>query len=541
VLDLDRRTFLASVVAAAALRAGPAAAATPDEVLLNRLTFGASPAARADLSRMGPRAWIEAQLAPGPDPDLDRRLAAARLRIESSETTDGEGRAIPVLDELRPLATLGSDPAGRVRLTDWTIALPWAERVRPAEEVIHASLIRAVHAKAQLNEVMTQFWHDHFNVHATKSEMVAAWFPDYDAGLRAHALGNFRTLLQHVATAPAMLVYLTNDESRASPANENFARELLELHTLGAGNYLSPRPWTAVPGVAQGLALGYMDDDVYEVARAFTGWTVGDGRWTGDGEQAPRDGRFHYVEAWHDPYQKRILGREFADHQAPLADGEQVLDLLATHPGTAAFVCAKIARRLLSDDPAPGLVDRLAQVFLAAADAPDQIAQVILALTGDPAFAAPPSKLRRPFEVMAALYRATGAEVEATEGGWSWTLSRAGWLQHTFPPPTGHPDRAEAWQSGTMLLRLAEIALYGHDEWFGVTSLRLDAPGARTLGDAARHWGERLTGRSLDLSAALAAVGAEAGWDWPQDGGERHEFSAMLVAAAALSPEFLYR
>jgi hypothetical protein len=272
------------------------------------------------------------------------------------------------VDELRPLATLDAPPESLLPLIDWTLPMAFDERARPAEEVVAASLVRAVHAPAQLREVMTQFWHDHFNVHAQKDEYTAVFFPAYDAALRDRALGNFRDLLGAVAASPAMLYYLNNADSRASPANENYARELLELHTLGAAHYLNDRHtrWHEVPKDADGIAVGYIDEDVYEVARAFTGWTVGDGRWLSEGVEAPRTGRFHYAAAWHDPYQKRILGVEFPPNRAALADGNDVLDLLARHPGTARFVCGKIARRFISDDPDPALVERLAAVFLAA-------------------------------------------------------------------------------------------------------------------------------------------------------------------------------
>ena len=319
--------------------------------------------------------------------------------------------------------------------------------------MIAASLIRAVHAPAQLREVLAQFWHDYFNVNSAKAETTVAFFPHYDAMLRANALGNFRKLLGEVTRSAAMLYYLNNVDSIASPANENFARELLELHTLGARNYLNDRcsDWRKVPGAAEGAAAGYLDMDVYEVARAFTGWSMGDGRWIAEGENAPRMVRFHYVERWHDPYQKRILGREFPPNRAPMADGEAVLDILARHPGTARFVCEKLARRLLSDDPPPGLVDRMAAVFLEATEAPDQIARVLRVLVGADEFLGPPTKLRRPFETLAALYRATGAEVTATENGWVWRLVRAGWQQHEFGPPTGHPDRLQAWTGASTL------------------------------------------------------------------------------------------
>ncbi len=351
------KSSLAGLIAASLPRAALAREAAPGDLWLNRLTFGATGPARDEFARLGPQGWLDWQLSlPAEDAGLDQRLRATRLRIQYDAGQDANG-SWPALDEVRPLAALWAAPEEALPLIDWTRAMAYTERARPADEVIAAALVRAVHAPAQLREVMTQFWHDHFNVHAQKDEFVAAFFPAYDAGLRSHALGRFRDLLGHVATSPSMLVYLTNDESRASPANENFARELLELHTLGAGVYWNDRytDWHQVPGADSGLAQGYIDDDVWEVARCFTGWTLGDGRYIAEGQATPMTGRFAYVESWHDPYQKRILGREFPAHQAPMQDGEQVLDLLATHPATARFVSEKIARRLLADDPTPPL------------------------------------------------------------------------------------------------------------------------------------------------------------------------------------------
>jgi uncharacterized protein (DUF1800 family) len=467
---ITRRMFhgrLLALLAASAVAVPRRAAAStggPDRLWLNRLTFGATPDSLQDIADLGREGWLDRQLAlPATDPALEARLAAARLRIVYEAGADEDGNQWQATDEMRPLASLAADPADLVRLLDWGPGkgMDFGERVRPAQEVIAAAPVRAVHAEAQLREVMTQFWHDHFNVHSGKDETTAVFFPQHDAILRAGAFGNFRALLGQVARSPVMLYYLNNADSIASPATENYARELLELHTLGAANYLNDRfaDWKDVPGARAGKAEGYLDLDVYEVARAFTGWSVGDGRWISDGEEAPRTGRFHYVARWHDPYQKRVLGREFPPNRAPMEDGDEVLDILARHPGTAAFVCEKIARRLLADDPDPALVSRLAGVFLAHAEAPDQIAQVIRALVLSPDFAAPPTKLRRPFEVLAGLYRATGAEVENPENAWHWQLSRAGWKQHDFGPPTGHPDRLAAWTGASSLNRLVDLAL----------------------------------------------------------------------------------
>lgn len=430
--QLTRRGFhaglMASALAALAMPCSAAAAADagPD-LWLNRLTFGATPSLRRDFARVGWSRWLDDQLAMGKtDPGLTARLKAARLLIRYPGDNDGEGRSWKGRDELAPLGWLTRDPADAVPLLNFENPMDYQERVRPASEVINAAMIRAVHAPAQLRELVTQFWHDHFNVNAGTSEATAAFFPSHDALMRRHAFGNFRALLGDVARSPAMLFYLNNDDSRASPANENFAREMLELHTLGAGTYINDKAadWRAVPGAADGLALAYIDQDVYEVARAFSGWSVGDGRYLGEGSMAPETGRFHYVESWHDPYQKRVLAVEFGPNRAPMADGDQVLDLLANHPGTAVFICRKLIRRLLADDPDPAMVDRVAAVFLNAADAPDQIAQVIRAIVADPLFAStPPHKLRRPFEYLAAIYRATGAAMVIPENGFSLAVT----------------------------------------------------------------------------------------------------------------------
>ena len=554
---LTRRGFHQSLIALAMTSALPRAAfssvaQTPaTEQFLNRLSFGANDASRAEFAAMGPKGWLEAQLAMSvSDPDLDQRLKDARLRIVYEAGDDGENGSWPAVDELRPLRALTADPADHVRLLDFTQAMEYSERIRPTMEVISASLIRAVHGRAQLREMVTQFWHDHFSVNALKFEGTAAFFPSYDAMLREHAFGNFRMLLGSVARSPAMLYYLNNEESRASPANENFARELLELHTLGAQNYVNDTApnWRDVPGAADGLALGYIDQDVYEVARAFTGWTVGDGRYVSEGVETPKTGLFHYVEAWHDPYQKRILGVEFEPNQAPMADGDRVLDILATHPGTAAFVCKKLIRRLLVDDPDPAMIDRIAAVFLAASDAPDQIAQVIRAIVADPLFdSTPPSKLRRPFEFLAGLYRATGADMSATELGFDWQLARAGWHQHSYGPPTGHPDRASRWASASNMNRYVDLAFFAHDDWFGCTTKSLgDATpqDANSFAAFTGYWVARLRGPDApdvmqDLADAFDISDLDTNLDLAA--GDRNGAAAMAVAFAAMTPQFMYR
>ena len=544
---LTRRQFHASIIASLAAATLPlpmrATEASLPDLWLNRLTFGATPATRAAFTN--PNDWLDAQLAmPVTDVNLDARLAAARLRISYGDGSDENGHSWSAKDELRALVTLTNDPADQLHCIDWEQGMDYGERTRPATEVIAASMIRAVHAPAQLREVMTQFWHDHFSVNSQKDEFAAAFFPSHDAIMRSHAFGNFRMLLGDVARSPAMLYYLNNADSRASPANENWARELLELHTLGAANYLNDRydDWKSVPGAVDGLAQAYLDLDVYEVARAFTGWSVGDGRYLNEGETAPKTGRFHYVEAWHDPYQKRVLGVEFKPNRAPLEDGDQVMDILAAHPGTARFIATKLIRRLLTDTPDPAMVDQIAQVFMAAKDAPDQIAQVIRAIVAHPAFVAtPPAKLRRPFEFMAAMYRATGAEITGTENGFQWQLMRAGWRQHEYGPPTGHPDTADKWTGASSLNRLVDFAFYGHDDWFGVATADLSgvASDSETVDQLVNRWAGRMGSTIKDMAIVMGLDAAVKAADLSAD--ERRGIASGAIAFAAISPDFLLR
>ncbi len=553
---ITRRMFHTRLLAALAAGAVPfpdradAVSAAGDDLWLNRLTFGATSAARAELAALGREAWLDRQLAPAPDdPALDARLARAQLRIVYGAGEE-DGSRWDAVDEFRPLGYLHAAPATLVDLVNWEPGKgrEYSERMRPANEVVSASLIRAVHAEAQLQEVVTQFWHDHFNVNAMKDHTTAAFFPLYDAALRRSALGNFRTLLGDVARAPSMLYYLNNADSIASPATENFARELLELHTLGVANYLNDRvqDWREVPGATTGQAEGYLDQDVYEVARAFTGWSVGDGRWLAEGENAPWTGELNYVARWHDPYQKRVLGREFAPHRAPLADGEEVLDILSHHPGTARFVCEKLARRFIADDPPAEVIAQMTDVFLATKDAPDQIAQVIRAMVLSPDFAAPATKLRRPFEFLAALYRAAGAEVATDENGFHWQLGRAGWQQHAYGPPTGHPDRLEAWTGTSTLNRYVDLALNGFEDWFDGATVDLSVPVRpdETLAAFAQRHAEMLApGQAVAIADALASGFGIDGLQRADSVSveDRQGLAKSAIAFAALTPEFLLR
>jgi uncharacterized protein (DUF1800 family) len=223
-----------------------------------------------------------------------------------------------------------------------------------------------------------------------------------------------------------------------------------------------------------------------------------------------------------------------------------VLDILARHPATARLICEKLARRFLADDPPEDLVAAMAAAFLAGGDDPDQIAGVLRVLVGSAEFAAGPSKLRRPFEFMAAMYRAAGAEVTAKENGFHWQLSRAGWRQHEWGPPTGHPDRAEAWTGASTLNRYVDIALNGLEDWFDGAEADLaalasedetvDAYIRRRAEALAPGQGARVAG---DLAGAFGLDPGSRASEVPE--ADRQGLARAAVAFAALTPEFLLR
>jgi uncharacterized protein (DUF1800 family) len=453
------------------------------------------------------KGWVASQLAmPSGDGAAVRDyLSTQKLHIEY-EAEQG----FSALNEDRAFVTLDKPIAKLWYLADWDKKMSWEERVRPAHETIAATLARAALSDAQLCEHVTDFWRDHFSVNSESQEAAAIALPAYDRLLREHAFGNFRELLEAVATSTAMLEYLNNASSKASPANENYARELFELHTLGAHAYLNDSydRWREVPGALNGSAEGYIDQDVYEAARAFTGWSYASGQYVSEGFDLPKTGEFHYVDSWHDPYQKRILAREFDAYQPPLGDGRKVLDLVAFHPATARNIAFKLCQRFVSDAPSPDLVASVADTFSSHAHDSHQLAKTVEAVLLSPEFAEALPRLQRPLFFLGSLQRSAGVALPPDPNR-EYELQNMGQRLYSWHTPAGHPAHSAYWQSPGLLVRrwrtvtgLWEkiIAHMPEREWAGIA-------------DFAREWSQTLGAGEIATQRTAQLMQREFGED----------------------------
>ena len=427
--------------------------------LLERATWGVRRHELAEVLRIGPDAWLERQLHPERVDDAAMRARLTRFpaaeasparlmreypraqaaRRDSMERRTAGDRTAIRRDSMVP-------PAGR----DTAAARRRPRAMGPQRILVDlagARLQRAVYTQRQLEDVMADFWFNHFNVFFGKGAdryLVG----DYErAAIRPHVFGRFRDLLGATAKHPAMLVYLDNARSTAADSaaamvagrrprglNENYARELLELHTLGVNG-------------------GYTQRDVGEVARAFTGWSVGS---TGYGARRQRgEPRFVFRRALHDAGAKTVLGRPLPAGRG-IEDGTDVLDLLARHPATARHLARKLAGRFVADDPPQRLVDELAAVFTRT---DGDLREVTRALFRSAEFArARGAKTRTPFEFVAGALRATGAEVRPSRELLQ-ALRELGQLPYAATPPTGYIHDSAEWTSGGAMLARMNFAL----------------------------------------------------------------------------------
>jgi uncharacterized protein (DUF1800 family) len=321
-----------------------------------------------------------------------------------------------------------------------------------ARDLTEGKLLRAIYSSRQLEEVLTDFWFNHFNVYLDKGAdhfLVTAYERD---AIRPHVLGKFRDLLEATAKNPAMLFYLDNWQSVAPQAgaksrrglNENYGRELLELHTLGVDG-------------------GYTQQDVIEVARCFTGWTI---------NQPQRGGGFDFNPRIHDQGEKTVLGVTIPAGGG-IGDGEKVLDILAHHPSAARFISRKLAMRFVADDPPSSLVDRLSVAFL---KTDGDLGAVMKALLESKEFwsaGAYQSKMKSPLEMVAGAVRAVNGDVDYATSLVN-QVAQMGEPLYRKQEPTGYSNSSKEWINSAALIARMNFALNLADN--KVPGVKVDSP-----------------------------------------------------------------
>ena len=447
----------------------------PDEQVqqvLNRLTFGPRPGDLEKVRAIGVDRWIAQQLAPNriDDAATDELLGHYQtLNAPTSELVETFREVQQARRREQMQLRAEGDTASKRDARREAIANdpPLRDLARRAQRIVgdvqSAKLARAVVSERQLDEVMVDFWENHFSVYSGKGQ-TRLFLASYDRDvIRPHALGKFRDLLGAVAKSPAMLFFLDNWQSaadslhptlaaarqpvrivrrgvfggirtvrqagapqqqrRARGLNENYARELMELHTLGVDG-------------------GYSQKDVIEVARALTGWTMN-----------PRTGEFVFRPEMHDAGTKVVLGHTLAAGRG-IEDGEDVLNIVARHPSTARFITTKLVRHFVSDSAPPALVDECSRVF---SKTDGDIRETMRCIVTSPQFfsrAAYRAKVKTPFEVVASALRAMNAEPDTTPRT-AQLVARLGQPIFGRQTPDGWPDRGDAWMNtGAILNRI---------------------------------------------------------------------------------------
>jgi len=388
---------------------------------LDRLGFGARPGDVDRVLAVGVDRWIEQQLHPEriADAAVDARLAKYETLTWSNDDVM-QKIAMPFYEARRARKAAGT-------AADATpMRMPREQRPqRIVAELSAQRILRAAESERQLNEVMVDFWMNHFNVFAGKNAdrfLIASYERDT---IRPRIWGRFEDLLLATAKSPAMLIYLDNARSRAGAINENYAREIMELHTLGVDG-------------------GYSQQDVTELARVFTGWSL----------TAPRSGKVDFVfrRALHDSGTKHVLGMTLAN--GGMDEGERMVRFLARQPATARHIATQLCQRLVADDPPPALVDRVAKRFL---DTNGDLRATVKAVIADPEFWNPRNahaKTKSPFEYAISAVRAAGASIDDPLP-LARQLQQMGEGLYLSQPPTGYSDKAEAWVStGGLMARL---------------------------------------------------------------------------------------
>lgn len=531
-----------------------------ERIALNRVTFGARDVDEAYVQSVGWEAYVNEQLnAPAEDDDaLATHLANQTMRI-NYRGEDNQFGGWEDVDEDRPLNYLNEEQEALFDLAvNAGTTVSFAELNRIQQEITAASWIRAVHAENQIREFMVDFWHMHFNIGREDSQFGSAVLPVYDRlHIRPYALGNFREMLEANAASTSMLFYLDNAVSDATVPNENYARELLELHTMGEEYYLgliNPAKNSPIGlGGAIGVnAAGYSDEDIIEASKALSGWTVEVGQRSDDGFGLflPVTGNFIYNEVQHNTEAGSFMGVPLQNLTEPMEQGREVIDIAAKHPGTAEFIVHKLLVRMFGENPPEAVHTRAVDTWMANLEDPDQIKKVMesILLDGPEIGEGPQVKLRRPFERLMALYRTTDTTVNAHQ--WmNWLFDPLDDGLFTWPTPDGRPDFDEHWLSTSANLTSWNygIGLFFLDE---LVSNFTDQTPENVKGSATEvveYWIGRMIGYepSAEVTNALIddATGAQ-GVITALNFGDAEDIEytfTRLVGLIATSEEFSYR
>jgi uncharacterized protein (DUF1800 family) len=507
---IPRRTALKSCALLVALAgcespprpAGPPATASDDALWLDRLSWGATAPALTELRRLGRRAWLDEQLRPGPaawPAPLADTLGKQRIAQQTLPALVAE------LETQRKAADALKDDAAKAAAQQ----AYQQDLTRLAREAAARQLLLACYSPRQLQEQLTWFWFNHFNVHQYKHNL-RVMVGDYEQGLRERAVGRFRDLLGFTVHHPAMLRYLDNEQNAAGRINENYARELLELHTLGVDG-------------------GYSQRDVQELARVLTGLGV---NLTGIEPklkpalqaQYRREGLTEFNPARHDFGDKQLLGLQLKGRG--FAEVDEVLDHLARQPATARFVCRKLAQYFVADAPPPALIERMSQAWQRH---DGRIGEVIRAMVEAPEFEA---SLGRKFKdpvhyVVSAVRLAYGDKLilnTAPMQGWLYRLGQGLYNRQT---PDGYPLDESAWagpgQMGTRF-EIARAIGSGSAGLFRIEGEKQDKPAFPQLANPLYFEG---------MAPRLAASTRQT----LDQAGSPQEWNTLLLA----SPEFMQR
>ena len=486
---------------------------------LNRLGFGPSPADAAAIEQLGPQRWLQQFLLEQTNPERLSLPSALQARLDGFDTLKlsqgellGRYREAARVDRVDRLAksAAGADSSAATNPISASVeaSAPNNRRdwVRPV--LLQAGsqrLLRALQSPAQLEERLVDFWFNHFNVFSGKGPL-SVLVGNYEReAIRPHVWGSFRAMLGATARHPAMLIYLDNAQSvaaglrpvgnangaappRLSGLNENYARELMELHTLGVGG-------------------GYNQLDVTELARMLTGWTL-------DERAVQRQSRqplFSFMPRRHDTGSKQWLGRSVA--AAGQAEGEMALDVLAAHPATAQHLAFKLAQAFVADQPPAGLVQRLAASFLASRGDLRVLMQTLIESEEFWSSESVGAKFKTPYQYLLSSLRALQIdplELQPLLG----TLAQAGMPLYGAPTPDGYKNVAAAWMNPEALAQRVQWAI------------NLNQRRQRQAADAAQDSRLLLTTLGPLFSAATRQVVAQ-------------EAPAMQSALLLASPDFM--